>query len=338
MHKISIIIPVYNVENYLRHTLNSVISQTYSNLEILCINDGSTDSSLEILQWYAALDSRIKLINQPNKGVSASRNTGLDNATGDFIMFLDSDDFYEPDTVEKAYKSIILNKADIVAFVIRFLNEKETFTSSFHMDFCKKYYNRKITIDILSHNVYLTDSVCNKIFRYKFLSEHNIRFIQGQNFGEDNLFSIFCVLNNANIYTLPEALYNYTYTNEKSTTHNQKNKCSILLNSLNYFVECNQFLSAPQEFKINILEMYLKRIYLDYKNLSTKSLKFNASIKINGKIRYLKHWVGTELLQGCPHYDDVNKIKIYKFFITKNFNRKNVYKTKKRRKNICLCG
>ena len=88
---ISIIIPVYNSEKYLETCLNSIIAQTYKQLEIICVDDDSTDDSLVILEKYAAIDDRIKVIHKKNEGVSIARNTGLDNANGDFVLFVDSD-------------------------------------------------------------------------------------------------------------------------------------------------------------------------------------------------------------------------------------------------------
>lgn len=98
---VSIVIPVYNVELYLRECLDSVISQTYHNLEIICVNDGSPDNSLSILEEYAAKDSRIRIISQENAGISVARNTGMDVATGEYIYFLDSDDYIALEMVER---------------------------------------------------------------------------------------------------------------------------------------------------------------------------------------------------------------------------------------------
>ena len=93
MKLVSVIIPVYNTAEYLPRCLESILSNTYSNLELICINDGSTDNSLNVLNYYANLDSRIIVINQQNSGVSASRNVGLDHASGEYIAFIDSDDW-----------------------------------------------------------------------------------------------------------------------------------------------------------------------------------------------------------------------------------------------------
>ena len=121
MSKISVIIPVYNAEEFLSECLNSVLEQTHQNFEIICVNDGSTDGSLNILNSWALYDKRIKIINQENQGQSAARNKGLDVARGKYIFFLDSDDFIHPQTLEAAHYWAEKNKTPITAF----LYEKE---------------------------------------------------------------------------------------------------------------------------------------------------------------------------------------------------------------------
>ena len=102
MPAISIIIPVYNVERFLERCLDSVLAQTWRDWEVVCVNDGSPDSSQAILERYASGDSRIKIVNKPNGGLSDARNVGLKNAGGEFIVDLDSDDFIHPQTLEIA--------------------------------------------------------------------------------------------------------------------------------------------------------------------------------------------------------------------------------------------
>ena len=111
---ISIIVPVYNAEKYLNRCISSLLNQTYYNLEIILVNDGSTDNSKKICENAAKNDSRIKLINSVNEGVSLARNKGLKEANGDYISFVDSDDYVEPDYVEKMLLTLKSKKVDIV--------------------------------------------------------------------------------------------------------------------------------------------------------------------------------------------------------------------------------
>lgn len=111
---ITVIVPVYNVEKYLRRCLDSIIRQTYQNLEILCIDDGSIDNSGEICEQYVARDARIKVIHQENQGLSTARNKGLDTATGEYIAFVDSDDYIAADVLEQLYQSAVSSDATCV--------------------------------------------------------------------------------------------------------------------------------------------------------------------------------------------------------------------------------
>ena len=116
--KISIIVPCYNVEKYLGSCLDSLLNQSFKDFEIIAVNDGSTDNTLNILEEYSKKDSRIKIITQKNKGLSGARNTGIDNANGDYIAFLDSDDWVSPDFYQKLYNAITENNCDIAAATI----------------------------------------------------------------------------------------------------------------------------------------------------------------------------------------------------------------------------
>ena len=111
-NKISVIIPVYNVEKYLRRCLESVINNTYTNLEIICINDGSSDNSLKILNEYAARDSRVVVFSKSNGGLSSARNKGIKKSTGEYITFIDSDDWVHPQFFEILIQSLQNDNTD----------------------------------------------------------------------------------------------------------------------------------------------------------------------------------------------------------------------------------
>ena len=132
---ISIIVPVYNTENFLEKCLNSIIDQTFTNWQAICINDGSSDSSLKILQHYAQKDKRFVIINQENNGVSAARNVGLKAATGKYIMYLDSDDIIHPNCMEIALKTITDTQTDVCDFGFVRVKEKQNI-----LKICMKIY------------------------------------------------------------------------------------------------------------------------------------------------------------------------------------------------------
>ena len=138
---VSIVIPVYNVERYLRMCLDSVMMQTYTNLEIVCINDGSPDGSGFILREYAAKDKRIKILEIENQGLSGARNVGIANCKGDYLMFLDSDDWIDNNTVEEAMSGILEHNADIVLW-----------------NYVKEYSNTSQPVDVFSEESFYDKS------------------------------------------------------------------------------------------------------------------------------------------------------------------------------------
>ena len=208
MDKITIIVPVYNVEKYLVNAIDSALSQTYENLEIILIDDGSTDSSGKICDQYKEKDSRIKVIHQKNKGLSGARNTGLDNATGKYIMFLDPDDSFELDACEKLYNYIEKSNADYV--VGNYTNMDEDGTKWDNPVFSKeKYKEYKLSIEDYTHSFYnMNSGVWNKIFRKTFLDGLQIKFMEKLP-AEDAIFTTYCFMKSSNVYYMPEIVYDY---------------------------------------------------------------------------------------------------------------------------------
>lgn len=173
MPKISVIIPVYNVEKYLAECLTSVVNQTFKDIEIICVNDGSTDNSPKILEEFAQKDSRIKIINQENQGLSAARNTGLDVATGEYVSFIDSDDFVRTDLYADIQK---LLPAELICFNAKIFPISEKYRTLQNYTQCQfdgeQPMEEKL---ILKTNVH----VWNKVFRTSIIKENNIRFPKG---------------------------------------------------------------------------------------------------------------------------------------------------------------
>lgn len=173
MPKISVIIPVYNVEKYLAECLTSVVNQTFKDIEIICVNDGSTDNSPKILDEFAQKDSRIKIINQENQGLSAARNTGLDVATGEYVSFIDSDDFVRTDLYADIQK---LLPAELICFNAKIFPISEKYRTLQNYTQCQfdgeQPMEEKL---ILKTNVH----VWNKVFRTSIIKENNIRFPKG---------------------------------------------------------------------------------------------------------------------------------------------------------------
>lgn len=184
MDKISVIVPVYNVENYLEMCVDSILNQTYKGLEVILIDDGSTDLSGSICDDFAKKDSRVIVLHQSNGGVSVSRNKGIESATGKYIMFCDSDDVVEQHWCEYMYKAVCNNFGSLI------VSDWEQFGNETFLNY--RYCDTEMNIQ--KTNYYslfckvLTGSVCNKIFRTDIIMNNYVRFPIGIPIAEDVLF------------------------------------------------------------------------------------------------------------------------------------------------------
>lgn len=182
MFKISVIVPVYNVETYLRECIDSIINQTYKNLEIILVDDGSTDSSPAICDQYAQKDRRILVIHKGNGGASDARNAGLDVATGDYIGFIDSDDYIEADMYEVLLNNAIKYKADISCCRYSEVYEDGS-TKDYGNNIVTLYPNQEGLIEYLLGKT-IDPFVCNKLYSAHMFN--HVRFATGLILGEDN--------------------------------------------------------------------------------------------------------------------------------------------------------
>ena len=210
--KITVIVPVYNVENYLEKCLDSLINQTYKNIEIIVINDGSTDNSGEICQEYAQKDNRIVYIEKENGGLSDARNVGLDKMTGSYVTFIDSDDWIEQDYIETLYKKIVEYQADIAVGNYYSYNEDEE-TYYFHI-YGDSYYEKVYDNISIFENLYESQemksfaliSAWGKLYKAKLFDY--LRFDKGK-LGEDGYFNQKMYLSVNKVVYLNKGLYAY---------------------------------------------------------------------------------------------------------------------------------
>lgn len=229
---ISVIIPVYNVEQYLSQCLESVINQTYSKLEIICVDDASTDASLEILNQFAEDDHRVQVIEKKNEGVSQARNVGLQAATGQYIMFVDADDWIEQDTCKKALEAMNGNKADIVMWSYVSEYGKSNSPKTIFPDNCvferqemlARLHRRFIGIvgEELTHPE-LADSICpvwGKLYKRSLIVQSGAAFIDLVEIGtyEDGMFNLETFFYASKVVYLNQCLYHYRRNNTTSAT------------------------------------------------------------------------------------------------------------------------
>lgn len=232
---ISIIVPVYNTENYLEKCLYSLVNQTYKNIEIIIIDDGSPDKSMNIIQKFVLADNRVKVISQKNQGLSGARNTGMNNTNGDYIMFIDSDDWIEIDTCEKAINASEKYNADVVfwSYIKEFSNSQK---DNYLFDKTEIIWSEK-NINQLSRRMVglVGDELANpqsidnlvtawgKLYKKSVIGD--VRFTDTKIIGtEDALFNIEVFLGINSAVYIPDLLSHYRKDNESSLTHNYKKK------------------------------------------------------------------------------------------------------------------
>lgn len=214
----SIIVPIYNCEKFIRSALESLWLQTYDNFEVICVNDGSTDHSLSIIEEYTSIDNRFIVINQENHGTSAARNAGLEIAKGEYILFLDSDDYYSQNACKRLYDKIALGKkADMLIFGTEIFPSTPK-ASDWHYQVLSTpdTYYKKITEEELLTVPYLKIYSWRCCFRREFLNNYKLRFMTNFCIGEDALFLFEALLKCNGVSVISDKLYNYRHYNSDS--------------------------------------------------------------------------------------------------------------------------
>lgn len=211
---LSVIVPVYNVEEYLHVCLNSVIKQNYPDFEVICIDDASTDSTSEILEYFSKKDSRIKIFrNESNMGLGYSRNRGLDIAKGKYVLFIDGDDWFSLDAFNRLIPVSEENNLDILIFKSIVYYEDSSYFGMeryYDMEFMTKFDHKVFThCDVEKRKVLsIPTPVWNKLYLKSFLDENNIRFINDNCINEDNPFTAKAIINANRISVFNEYFYN----------------------------------------------------------------------------------------------------------------------------------
>lgn len=214
--KISVIIPVYNREKYIAECIDSVINQTYSNLEIICVDDKSTDSSLEVLNEYALKDNRIKIVAlNENGGVSNARNKGIENSTGDFLAFIDSDDTIDNNMFSEMIKAQQDTDVDIILSDLSMVSGGKIQNMKISIDPERVYYKSEIRNCILPRFTYDgSDNLglfafSTKLYKKTTIVDNGILFDTDIAYEEDKLFVIEALANCNSLYYIPKAYYHY---------------------------------------------------------------------------------------------------------------------------------
>lgn len=296
--KISIIVPVYNVEAYLPQCLDSLIYQTYSNLEIICINDGSSDGSGDILQEYAAKDSRVVVIEQENQGASVARNSALDISHGDYIMFVDGDDWIDLDTCEVAIKVATQHKADVVfwSYVREYSRgSKEKLMpiddgAILQGDVARDLLHRRqlgLVGGELAHPEYADSlvTVWGKLYRAELLRVSGARFVDIRKIGtsEDAMFNLQMLKGISRAIYIKRCLYHYRKDNATSVTTRYKENLPLqwdfLFDQMQDYIEEQHLPGEYRQALQNRISLSIVGLGLNIMNAPVLSVKKIAMLR-----------------------------------------------------------
>ena len=291
MGKVSVVIPCYNVEQYISECLDSVINQTYKNLEIICINDGSVDNTLNILNKYAEKDSRLIVIDSANKGVSNARNIGIEKASGEFLTFIDSDDYFEYDCIEKCVLEMRAKNADILCFGLLEVHGSLKKTR-FDFELLQNYKKEKTLPDEVLKQLML--NACGKMYKLDFIVNNNIKFPLSIKTCEDGVFCLFCLYKNPKITLLDENFYNYRIR-KGSACGSGQSLVKTDIEAFMHIILSEEFKSAKDNYKKITIEKSL--LHFNWNDLPQNRLKNNFYIS-NFK-HFLKNNVDKEILKKC---------------------------------------
>ena len=227
---ISIIIPIYNSEKYIKRCIDSIINQSYKNIEIILIDDGSTDNSRNICEKYSSIDSRFKILSKKNGGVSSARNVGVKNAKGEYIMFVDADDWLEKDAIITLYNTLKEHNVDIVRGNFYCNNDKR----NFKIEIQNKYENikikkndKKLKIEIINDLLLgkLKAFVWLLLIKKEIIVSNKILFNTNISFMEDLIFYIRLIsIDNISFYMLDKDIYCYYFNNNSASKSKSQNK------------------------------------------------------------------------------------------------------------------
>ena len=302
---VSIIVPAYNVENNIPYCLNSLISQTYENIEIICIDDGSKDNTKSVIESFAEKDSRIRLISQNNSGVSAARNNGLDNAKGEFIAFVDSDDYVAGNFIERLLELITEHSADIAKCrgrgVTSYDYVEPTPENPTVISERNTHEALSIYYDGVFYGWYADDAsvIWNCLYKSEVLK--NIRFDTAINKGEDDCFIQMAVGSAEKIVYIDERLYFY-YNNEISLTHTKDDIKNSVVRTYLIYKNHKEFLTKKgyKDICSKSCEYACNNFCEYYVNTSDKKLKSDLKNYFN------EFYSGIETKSF--------RLKIFKFF------------------------
>lgn len=326
---ISVIVPVYNVEKYLAKCLDTILAQTFSNIEIICVNDGSTDNSRKILAQYAQKDSRVKIVDKKNGGLSSARNAGMKVATGEFYSFIDSDDWIEETMLEKLYNSMVSLNTDISICAVHQYDETNQRIDDSNPYYTLGYFDESFDNKAFSYvdtKPFLLD-VCvmawNKLYRKSFIDECNAEFPEGLIF-EDGPFFFSIFFKTQRVSIVRDFLYYYRINRSGSIIQKAGKKFLNVIDVVelmyNKVKEIPDFEDVKYTFFRKKVEDFIYRfenLNPKYRNAFAKKLKQSSLTNeelfppsmVKGSFGY-NYFLFKNLKTGSVFFYDLQKLKL----------------------------
>ena len=312
MPKVSVIVPIYNVEKYLNRCIDSILNQTFTDFELILVDDGSPDRSGKICDEYAEKDDRVKVIHKQNGGVSAARNTGIDEAVGEYIMFVDSDDYIDSMMLqvmfsEKSEDVILsgLKYVDMDGNLIKEYKENE-FSAIGQNLFIEEYY-----IDM--NKKCILNGPYNKLFKRSIIKENNIKFNESISICEDGLFVVNFLQHCKTFSNINEAYYNYVQYAQGSLMSkynaNAFNACELLYNAKIKFININN----KKDILKSEIDNEILRLFISFFSQIYSRSDMNFADKYNAAKNAIKNKTFKMLLNNSN--ENKPKIKLMKIAI-----------------------
>lgn len=278
---VSVVVPVYNVEQYLNRCIESLINQTYENIEILLIDDGSADDSPQICDEWTIKDSRIKVYHKENGGVSSARNIGLKKCHADYVLFVDPDDYVANNFVEVLLDSIVNNNCDMA--IINFIEKysDETIENVNHFKTEKKLLKKADFLDHIYDSNSYYGGPCNKIYLKKIIDDNNITFNEKVHYGEDLLFTVRYADKSQNFYyEYDENLYYYFRRDESVTNSKFNKKTASFVNIAEQLIDIFEKNKVDSSrIKKQYICFYFKALYYLENNKDFSKMEYKKIIK-----------------------------------------------------------
>lgn len=311
---ISIIIPAYNVEDYIDECILSVLSQSYTNIEIIIINDGSSDRTADIIQKYTSSDSRIIFINNKNVGLGTTRNEGIEKSKGNYILFIDSDDYIHPDLVQHLLDKI--EDKDICMYdAVAFEDESRVFSKQkYFKGLDNKVLQQKIETNTYRGYLFFYISSCLKLYNSDFLKNNRILFPEGV-YGEDDMFWLYCILKTKRIvYTDFIGYYRRFRAGSIMTAGSIKNLQDRVGSMPKLFSLSENDNGLINKILIYALECWFKVYEQDDKELKEYTKKIYNSVRLKNIIGEIKAPLDIRLRYFLCEHTNRTCVLVYKFW------------------------